>query len=101
VKVGWLSRRSLRGDCRGPPDAASLRTADLDVRTLTLNGLGLARGDWRLTGEIKADGDISLADAAAVALASERDATLVVGADDDFDSLPVAVDVERFRTDSV
>ena len=99
MKVGWLSRRSLRGDCRGPPDAASLRTADLYVRTLTLNGLGLARGDWRLTGETKADGDISLA--ATVALASDRDATMVVGADDDFDSLPVAVDIEWFRTDSV
>ncbi|MFC6758037.1 MULTISPECIES: PIN domain-containing protein [Haloarcula] len=83
------------------PTAASLRTADRDLRTLTRNGLTLARADWRHTGEIKADGDISLADAAAVALASERDATLLVGADDDFDSLPVDLDIERFRTDAV
>jgi|GEM_PF-326331 predicted nucleic acid-binding protein len=83
------------------PTSASLRTADRDVRTLTRNGLTLARADWRLTGEVKADGDISLADAAAVALAAERDATLVVGADDDFESLPVDVAIEQFRTESV
>lgn len=51
--------------------------------------------------ELKADGNISLADAYAVALAHERDATLVVGADDDFDALPVAVDIRRFRDEGV
>ena len=83
------------------PTTSSLRTADRDIRTLTRNGVTLARADWQLAGEVKADRQISLADAHAVALASERDATLVVGAGDDFDSLPVTVDIERFRTDSV
>jgi predicted nucleic acid-binding protein len=50
---------------------------------------------------VKADGSISLADAYAVALAHERDATLVAGADDDFDELPIEVDLDRFRNHGV
>ena len=83
------------------PTAASLRTADRDIRTLARRGVALERADWRLAGEVKADGNISLADACGVALAHERDATLVAGGDDDFDPLPVAIDVERFRDHSV
>jgi len=47
------------------------------------------------------DGNISLADAYAVALARGRNATLIAGGDDDFDALPVDVDVERFRDHGV
>lgn len=83
------------------PTPASLRVADRDVRALERGGVTLERADWRLAGEVKADGDVSLADAYAVALAAEQDATLVVGADDDFDSLPVDVDLRRFRADGV
>lgn len=83
------------------PTGASLRVADRDVRALTRLGVGLERADWRLAGEVKADGRISLADAYAVALAHERGATLVAGADDDFDALPVDVEVERFRDHGV
>ncbi|QSW99873.1 PIN domain-containing protein [Haloterrigena alkaliphila] len=83
------------------PTSASLRTADRDVRALERWGLDLERADWRLAGEVKADGHISLADAHAVALAFEHDATLVVGGDDDFDALPLDIDVLRFRAESV
>lgn len=83
------------------PTAESLRTADRDIRALERGGLTIERADWRLVGEVKADGRISLADSAAVALAVERDATLVAGADDDFDELPVDVDLQRFREDGV
>ena len=83
------------------PTKSSLRVADRDLRALERQGLTVRTTPWRLAGEVKADGDISLADANAVALAAERDATLVVGADDDFDDLPVAVDLFRFRTDPV
>ena len=83
------------------PTEASLRVADRDLRALTRLGVDLERADWRLAGEVKADGMISLADASAVALAHERGATLVAGADDDFDALPVDVEVERFRDHGV
>lgn len=83
------------------PTDESLRVADRDVRALERRGLTVERADWRLVGEVKADGHISLADAHAVALATERDATLVAGADDDFEGLPVDVDLLRFREHGV
>lgn len=83
------------------PTDASLREADRDIRALERQGLELEAADWRLAAEVKADGNISLADAYAVALAHEREATLVAGADDDFDELPVDIDLLRFREDGV
>ena len=83
------------------PTDASLREADRDIRALERQGLELEPTDWRLAAEVKADGSISLADAYAVALAHERDATLVAGADDDFDELPLGVDLHRFRDHGV
>lgn len=85
----------------GSPTDESLRVADRDVRALERRGVTIDRADWRLVGEIKADGHISLADAHAVALAAEKGATLVAGGDDDFDSLPIDVWIERFRDGSV
>lgn len=82
------------------PTPASLRVADRDVRSLVRFGVSIERADWRLAGEVKAAGAISLADAYAVALADEHDATLVAGGDADFDELPVAVDLARFREGS-
>jgi len=72
-----------------------------DIRALERQGLALEAADWRLAAEIKANGRLSLADAYAVALAYERDATLVAGADDDFDKLRVGVDLHRFRDHGV
>jgi len=93
-----VSRFEGEGD---EPTTVSLRTADRDLRAVERRGLTIQRTDWRLAGEIKAGGNISLADAHAVALASERDATLVVGGDDDFDDLPVEVSLKQFREGSV
>jgi len=83
------------------PTAISLREADRDLRALERQGLRLEPTDWRLAAEVKAAGGISLADAYAVALAHDRDATLIVGADDDFEDLPVEVSVTQFREQSV
>ncbi len=83
------------------PTDASLREADRDIRTLERQGLELEAADWRLAAAVKADGSISLADTYAVALARQRDATLVAGADDDFDDLPIEVDLYRFRDHGV
>jgi len=95
-EVYYLVAR-FEGDPDGTPTQVSRRVADRDLRALERRGLAIERADWRLAGDIKADGNISLADAHAVALAHDRDATLVVGGDDDFADLPVAVDIERFR----
>lgn len=81
----------------GTATPASLQTAERDIRVLERRGLAIERGPWRLAGEIKADGGLSLADAYAVALAVEQEATLLVGADEDFDALPVEVEIERIR----
>lgn len=99
-EVFYLVAR-FEGTAEERPTTASLRIADRDVRTLTRLGVTLERADWRLAGEVKAHGGISLADACAVALAHERDATLLAGGDDDFDGLPIGVGVERFREHGV
>jgi len=83
------------------PTDSSLRDADRDLRALERQGLTLESADWRLAAEVKTAGSISLADAYAVALAHERDATLVAGADDDFNELPIEVDLYRFRDHGV
>ncbi|ELY96210.1 PilT protein domain-containing protein [Natrialba hulunbeirensis JCM 10989] len=83
------------------PTTDSLRTADRDLRALERWGIHIERADWRLAAEVKADGHISFADAHGVALAHERDATLIAGADDDFEALPIDVDLVRFREDGV
>ena len=83
------------------PTTDSLRTADRDLRALDRWGIQIERADWRLAAEVKADGHISFADAHGVELAHERDATLIAGADDDFEMLPIDVDVVRFREDGV
>ncbi|MEY7849941.1 PIN domain-containing protein [Natrarchaeobius sp. A-rgal3] len=83
------------------PTTASLRIADRDLRALERWGIQIERADWRLAGEVKADGHISFADAHGVALAHERGATLIAGADDDFETLPIEVNVVRFREDGV
>lgn len=98
-EVFYLVAR-IEGD-DGKPTADSLRTADRDVRTLERRGVTLRRADWRIAGEIKADGGLSIADSYGVALAHERGATFVVGADEDFGDLPVDVTVERIREESV
>lgn len=83
------------------PTNASLRSADRDLRALERRGLRVESANWRLAARIKADGGLSLADAYAVALADERDATLIAGADDDFAALPVEIDLVRFREHGV
>jgi predicted nucleic acid-binding protein len=79
----------------------ALRTATREVNGLTRTGLQIKRAPWETVGRAKATGRIALGDAHAVALAANRDATLVVGADDDFDQLPVDVELSRFRDESV
>lgn len=96
-EVYYLVAR-LEGTPEETPTPASLRAADRDIRTLSRRGVTVERADWRRAGEVKAHGNISLADAAAVALADTKSATLIAGGDDD---LPVDIDVERVRDHGV
>jgi predicted nucleic acid-binding protein len=91
----------FEGTAEGEPTPASLRVADRDIRTLVRRDVVIERSNWQLAGEVRTDGSISLADAYAVALAYDRDATLVAGGGDDFDTLSADVDVERFRDHGV
>ena len=56
---------------------------------------------WSSVARIKGAGGISLGDSYAAALAFEQEATLVVGADPEFDDLPAAIDLCRIREDPV
>ena len=99
-EVFYLVAR-FEGTDADEPTTESLRAADRDIRSLERRGLTLHRADWRLVGEVKAAGSISLADACSAVLAHDRDATLVVGADDDFDDLPLDVSIEQVRDHGV
>jgi predicted nucleic acid-binding protein len=101
VNASELLYKIARIEGGGTATSESLRVADRDIRTLTRCGVAVERADWQVAGEVKADGNISLADAYAVALAYDRDATLLVGGDGDFDALPLDVEIERFRDHGV
>lgn len=90
----------LEGEA-GQPTPDSLLAAERDIRALTRLGVAIEPAPWRLAGEIKAHGGLSLADAHAVALAVDRDVKLLVGADEDFADLPVDVTIERIREEGV
>lgn len=79
----------------------AVSVAARDVRVFERRWLPIEHASWRLAGEIKAHGGLSVANAHAVALAVEHDATLLVGADEDFDALPVDVATERIRDEGV
>lgn len=70
-EVYYLVARFKEAD--DTPTDTSLREADRDIRALERQGLRIESADWRLAAEVKADGNISLADAYAVVIAYERD----------------------------
>lgn len=92
-KTAWL-----HADER--PTSDDLDLGRRQVRNFADGGVDLVSptDSWETAAKIKAGGGISLGDAFAVALAAETDATLLVGADDDFADLDVPVDIERIRT---
>lgn len=101
VNATELLYKVARIEGNGTATSDTLRSGDRDIRALKRRGVSIERADWHTAGVIKADGSISLGDAYAVALAHDRDATLLVGGDDDFDSLPVDVTVQQFRDHGV
>lgn len=98
AEIVYLDARLLaaaRGDAE--PTVEDIAEGIYDVTMLERAGVRIEDAGWRRTGRIKAPGGLSLGDASAVAHAAACDGTLVVGADDDFDDLPVDVDIHRFR----
>ena len=83
------------------PDEEHLAVGENDLHAFRGFGVTVETPSWRTVAEVKAPGGLSLGDSYAVALAVEQDATLVVGADPEFASVPVDVDLHRIRTDSV
>lgn len=94
-KIGWI-------EAADRPTDEDLDVGRSDVRDYVDGGIELVPPTqyWDTAAVVKASGGISLGDAFAVALAAEAGATLVVGADGDFDDLPIDVSVRRFRTES-
>ena len=72
-----------------------------DLRILRGYGVTIETPSWSSVARIKGVGGISLGDSYAAALALEQEATLVVGADPEFDDLPAAIDLYRIREDPV
>jgi predicted nucleic acid-binding protein len=91
-KIAWLE-----ADDR--PTDADLDTGRTQLKDIVDGGCRLesTTDTWETAARVKAGGGISLGDAFAVALADATDATLVVGADDDFDELPISIRIERIR----
>lgn len=82
---------------RVAPGQEELEIGERDLRILRGFGLTVDLPSWDTVARIKASGGISLGDSYAAALASETDATFVVGADPVFGDLPVDVDLYQIR----
>lgn len=81
------------------PGDEELTVGERDLRALRGFGLTIETPSWGTVARIKAPGGVSLGDAYAAALAAERDAIFVVGADPEFDDLAVDVQLHRIRDD--
>lgn len=86
---------------RADPGDAEFEVGRRDLRVLRGFELAIETPPLDTVARIKATGGISLGDAYAAALADQRDATLVVGADPELGELTVDVDVHRVRDDPV
>lgn len=86
---------------RASPGEDELEVGEGDLRVLQGFGLEIETPSTSTVASIKAAGGISLGDSYAAALAAETGATLVVGADPEFDDVSVDINLHRIREDSV
>lgn len=86
---------------RTDPGDDEFETGERDLRVLRGFDLTIETPPLQTVARIEGAGGISLGDAYAAALAAQRDATLVVGADPEFGTVPVDVQVHRVRDDPV
>jgi predicted nucleic acid-binding protein len=82
-----------------PPGEDEFTVAEQDLRVLRGYGVAVETPSWSRVARIKGAGGISLGDSYAAALALQEEATLVVGADPEFDALSEDIDLHRIRED--
>jgi len=98
--VGVISRINLTEVMYIAANEADLATAKTIVRSIRDFGFEVVESmdTWETAGMIKHTHSIALGDSYAVAAADHCGGTLIVGADDDFDSI-TEVPITQFRTD--
>ena len=82
------------------PDEEEFEVAERDLRILRGYGLSVETPPWDTVARIKGAGGISLGDAYAAGLALDVGATLIVGADPEFDDWSEDLDLYRIRENS-
>jgi len=84
-----------------PPTESEYAVGTHDLRVLRGFGVTIDTPSWHTVARIKGAGGISLGDAYAASLAVDRNGTLVVGADPEFDDLSADCSIDRIRDSSV
>jgi len=80
-----------------PPSEDEFDVGEQDLRILRGFGVTIENTSWSTVARIKGAGGISLGDSYAAALATEEEATLVVGADPEFGDLSGDIDLQQIR----
>ena len=101
VEIVYKIARLETGDPNQiPPGDDEFETGTQDLRVLRGFGVTVETPSWRTVARIKGPGGISLGDSYAAALALEKDATLVIGADPEFGELSVDLHIHQIRDDA-
>jgi len=102
IEIVYKVARLETGDPNhAEPGRADFETGERDLRVLRGYEVAVETPPVETVARIKGTGGISLGDSYAAALAAERDATLVVGADPEFGALSEDLDLLRVREDPV
>lgn len=97
---GYLSSVTLTEVFYHIANSDNIRSAKNAIQTLKNHGFDIIDSDttWQRAGLFKHEYSPALGDSYSLATADQVDGTLIVGADDDFDSI-TGVSIERFRSD--
>lgn len=102
TEIAYRVARLETGDPnRITPGDDELEVGKQDLRVLRGFGLNVEVPSVNTVARIKSAGGIALGDSYAAALAADREATLVVGADPEFGDLAVDVELSRVRDQPV
>lgn len=98
VELVYKIARLETGDPNhGSPSDDEFEVGERDLRILRGYGVTVETPSWGPVARIKGAGGISLGDSYAAALALEKDATLVVGADPEFGDVAANIHVYQIR----